>query len=198
MIDEHDHLRLRSAEHIDPIWRLWEELPAQWRGPVLGPGIGNWASITENDWPQLDLSGLPDPFAAELAWMAHWQASDGTRVSVLAMAQLANMIRRAVTEGRGYAPSIRAMDYDAAAALQSWFYLSRGKRLPSPRGRGRVHALFGFARHALIAASHDGPWWQLDFWHPRCDARIPLTDREPVANYGCSPETSRCRGCGPR
>ncbi|GFG55320.1 hypothetical protein [Mycolicibacterium agri] len=103
MIDEHDHLRLRSAEHIDPIWRLWEELPAQWRGPVLGPGIGNWASITENDWPQLDLSGLPDPFAAELAWMAHWQASDGTRVSVLAMAQLANMIRRAVTEGRGYA-----------------------------------------------------------------------------------------------
>lgn len=103
------------------------------------------------------------------------------------MAQLANMIRRAVTAGRDFPSSIRAMDYDAAATLQSWFYLSRGKRLPSPRGRGRVHALFGFARHALIAAGHDGPWWQLDFWHPRCDPRIPLTDREPVANYGCSP-----------
>ena len=89
MIDEHGHLHLRSAEHLDPIWRLWDELPAQWRGPVLGPGIENWASITENDWSHLDLSGLPDPFAAELAWMAHWQASDGTRVSVLAMAQLA-------------------------------------------------------------------------------------------------------------
>lgn len=50
-----------------------------------------------------------------------------------------------------------------------------------------MHALFGFARHALIAACHDGPWWQLDFWHPRCDPRIPLTDREPVSNYGCSP-----------
>ena len=67
MIDEHGHLHLRSAEHLDPIWRLWDELPAQWRGPVIGPGIENWASITENDWPQLDLSGLPDPFAAELA-----------------------------------------------------------------------------------------------------------------------------------
>lgn len=102
MIDEHSHLRLRSADHLDPIWRLWEGLPAQWRGPVLGPGIQNWASITENDWPHLDLSGLPVPFAAELAWMAHWQASDGTRVSVLAMAQLANMIRRAVAEGRDF------------------------------------------------------------------------------------------------
>ena len=43
MIDEHGHLHLRSAEHLDPIWRLWDELPAQWRGPVLGPGIENWA-----------------------------------------------------------------------------------------------------------------------------------------------------------
>jgi hypothetical protein len=187
MIDEHGHLHLRNAEHLDPIWRLRDALPAQWHGPLLGPGIENWASITENDWPHLDLGGLPEPFAAELAWMAHWQAIDGTRVSVLAMAQFANIIRRAVAEGRGFAPSIREMDYGAAAALQSWFYLSRGKRLPSPRGRARVHALFGFARHALIAACHDGPWWQLDFWHPRCDPRIPLTDREPIANYGCSP-----------
>ncbi|SKH58926.1 phage integrase family protein [Mycobacteroides abscessus subsp. massiliense] len=153
---------------------------------MLGPGIQNWVSLTENDSPHLDLSGLPDPFAAELAWMAHWQTGDGTRVSVLAMAQLANMIRRAVSEGRDFPSSIRAMDYDAAAVLQSWFYLSRGKRLPSPRGRGRVHALFGFAWHALIAACHDGRWWELDFWPPRCDPRILLTDREPVANYGCS------------
>jgi hypothetical protein len=28
---------------------------------------------------------------------------------------------------------------------------------------------------------------QLDHWHPRCDPRIPLINREPVANYGCSP-----------
>lgn len=51
--------------------------------------------------------------------MPHWQASDGTRVSMLAVAQLANMIRRAVTEGRDIASLIWEMDYAAAAALQS-------------------------------------------------------------------------------
>ena len=45
----------------------------------------------------------------------------------------------------------------------------------------------GFARQALIAACHEGPWWQLDDWHPRCDPRIPLINREPVAKCGCSP-----------
>ena len=97
--------RGRRSQHLhpagdgDPIWRLWEALPPQWRGPVLGEGISDWALITENDWARLDLSGLPDPYAAELAWMAHWQACDGTRVSVLAMAQLAHIVRHAAREG---------------------------------------------------------------------------------------------------
>jgi hypothetical protein len=56
--------------------------------------------------------------------------------------------------------------------------------------------VFGFARQALIAACHEGPWWQLDDWHPRCDPRIPLIDREPVANYGCSPSQITHSGLG--
>jgi integrase len=166
---------------------LWEALPPEWRGPVLGEGITNWALITENGWTQLDLRGLPDLFAAELAWMAHWQARDGTRTSVLAMAQLANILRHAIREGHPFPPSIREMDWDTAAALQGWFYATRRKRLPSRQSRARLRIVFGFARLALIAACHDGPWWQLDDWHPRCDPRIPLTNREPVANYGCAP-----------
>ncbi len=47
--------------------------------------------------------------------------------------------------------------------------------------------VFRFARLALLARCHDGPWWALDDWHPRCDPRIPLSAREPQANYGCSP-----------
>jgi integrase len=187
MNNERRSQHLRAVGDADPIWRLWQALPAQWRGPILGPGISNWPSITENDWSQIDLTGLPDPLPAELAWMAHWQAHDGTRVSVLAMTQLANIVRRAITEEHLFPASIREMDYNAAAALQGWFYASRRKRLPSQQARARLRILFGFARYALIAACHDGPWWQLDFWHPRCDPRIPLTNREPVANYGCSP-----------
>lgn len=179
------HLRPASAQ--DPIWRLWGALPVQWRGPVLGEGISDWASITENDWARLDLSGLPEPYAAELAWMAHWQACDGTRVSVLAMAQLAHIVRHAAGQGHRVPASIRQMDWEAAYELQGWYYANYRRRLPGGQSHRRLRIVFGFARQALIAACHDGLWWQLDDWHPRCDPRIPLTNREPVANYGCSP-----------
>jgi hypothetical protein len=34
-----------------------------------------------------------------------------------------------------------------------------------------------FARQALIARRHEGAWWELGYWHPRCDPRIPLSAR---------------------
>jgi integrase len=179
---------LSAVEHLDPVGRLWQELPPQWRGPVIGPGILGWEAITENGERRLDLTGLPDPFGAELAWMAHWQAADGTRSSVLAMNQLANILRRAIAVGHPFPASIRAMDWEAASALQNWFYATRWGRLTPVRGsRTRLRVIFRFARLALLARCHDGPWWAMDEWHPRCDPRIPLTAREPLANYGCSP-----------
>jgi hypothetical protein len=51
---------LRAVGDINPIWRLWEALRPHWRGPILGPGITNSASLTENDWPRFDLSGHSD------------------------------------------------------------------------------------------------------------------------------------------
>ncbi|MGH3814254.1 MAG: tyrosine-type recombinase/integrase [Pseudonocardiaceae bacterium] len=179
------HLRL--AEGLDPVGRLWLELPPLWRGPVIGPGIQEWDSVTENGDRTIDLTGLPDPFPAELAWMAHWQAVDGTRSSVLAINQLGNILRRALQENHPFPASMRVMDWDTASALQGWFYASRWGRLPPQGSRSRLRVLFRFARLALIARCHDGPWWALDDWHPRCDPRIPLAEREPLANYGCSP-----------
>ncbi len=38
---------LRTTDDLDPLWRLWQELPPPWRGPVIGPGIEDWESITE-------------------------------------------------------------------------------------------------------------------------------------------------------
>jgi hypothetical protein len=179
--------QLRSAEGLDTVQRLWQELPIEWRGPVIGEGIADWKAITENGERRLDLTGLPDPLLAELAWMAHWQAADGTRSSVLALNQLANILRRAMRENHPFPASIRAMDWPTAAALQGWFYASRWGRLPPAGSRARLRVVFRFARLALLARCHDGPWWALDDWHPRCDPRIPLTAREPLANYGCSP-----------
>ncbi len=178
---------LRPARTRDPIWGLWENLPPAWQGPVIGEGIENWEAISENGDRRINLAGLPDPIPAELAWMAHWQASDGTRSGVLAMNQLANILRLALQEHQHFPPTIREMDWSAASALQGWFYAHRWGRLPPHGSRARLRAVFRFSRQALLASCHDGPWWQLDEWHPRCDPRIPLSKREPVANYGCSP-----------
>jgi Phage integrase family len=179
--------RLRLAGDEDPVWRLWRALPELWRGPVIGPGIESWENITENIDYKLNLTGLPELIQAEMAWMAHWQATDGTRASVLALSQLANVLRRAIRDNHPFPPSIRQMDWETASALQTWFYTTRWGRFPSKGVRARLRVVFGFARTALIAACHDGPWWELDYWHPRCDPRIPLTEREPMAHYGCSP-----------
>ena len=185
MAGERQNLHLAGGQ--DPIWRLWSQLPGPWRGPVIGDDVEGWESITENDDYRINLTGLPGVIQAELAWMAHWQAADGTRSSVLAISQLANILRRAIREDRPFPPSIRQMDWETAAALQAWFYASRWRRFPPHGVRARLRVIFRFARTALIAACHDGHWWELDYWHPRCDQRIPLSEREPQAHYGCSP-----------
>ena len=179
--------RLRPAGEPDPVWRLWRQLPPEWRGPVIGPGIEGWDSVTENGDRRINLTGLPDPFPAELAWMAHWQAADGTRCSVLAMNQLANILHRAIGENHPFPASMLTMDWDTAAALQRWFYATRWGRLTPHGSRARLRVIFRFARLALLARCSDLPWWTLDDWHPRCDPRIPLSRREPQAHYGCSP-----------
>jgi integrase len=178
---------LRPAGGLDPVQRLWRQLPPEWRGPVIGPGIEGWDSITENGDRRIDLTGLPDPFPAELAWMAHWQAADGTRCSVLAMNQLANILHRAIREGHPFPASMLVMDWETGAALQGWFYATRWGRLTPQGSRARLRVIFRFARLALLARCSDGPWWSLDDWHPRCDLRIPLSRHEPQAHYGCSP-----------
>lgn len=179
--------RLRPAGAGDLADRIWLELPAEWRGPVIGPGVADWETFSENDGRRIDLTGLPVRIARELAWMAHWQAMDGTRSSVLGMNQLANILRRAIAERHPFPGSMLDMDWDTAEALQGWFYAVRWKRLPPADARSRLRVMFRFARLALIARCDDRPWWALDYWHPRCDPRIPLDGREPQANYGCIP-----------
>src|ERR1017187_1371490 len=178
---------LRPAEAGNPVDVLWAALPAEWRGPVIGPGIADWEKFSEGRSRRLDLTGLPEQIARELAWMAHWQAEDGTRSSVLAMNQMANILRRAIAGHHPFPGSVLDMDWDAASALQGWFYATRWGRLPPETTRGRLRIVFRFARLALLARCSGGPWWTLDEWNPRCDQRIPLAEREPLANYGCSP-----------
>jgi integrase len=170
----------------DPIWRLWEQLPAQWRGPVIGEGIDNWSALTA-DGRRLNVTGLPSLIVAELAWMAHWQAQDGLKVATRDLNHLATILRHAQQVGRAFPPSMRAMDWSTASALQGWYFATYLGRLPTPAARTPLRAVFGYTRLALVAHCHEGPWWHLDEWNPRCDPRIPLQRREPTAHRGCSP-----------
>jgi hypothetical protein len=79
------------------------------------------------------------------------------------------------------------MDAATAGALLGWFYATRWGRLPPPNARHRLHALFRLARQALLARCHEGQWWELDVWSPRCDPRIPLGPREPRGTLPITP-----------
>ena len=179
--------RLRSAGRPDRLARLRQDLPPLWGGPVIGPGIEGWPSCG-NSRRKIDLAGLPDPFPVELAWMAHWQETvDGTPSSVQPINQLATALRRALREHRPIPASMHAMDAESADALLGWFYATRWGRLPPVNTRSRLRGMLRLARLAMIARCHDGPWWELDDWHPRCDPRIPLGPREPRGTSQISP-----------
>src|SRR5260370_40754041 len=86
---------LRPAEAGNPVDVLWAALPAEWRGPVIGPGIADWEKFSEGRSRRLDLTGLPEQIARELAWMAHWQAGERTRPPGVAHEQKADNPRPA-------------------------------------------------------------------------------------------------------
>ncbi|GAB2959456.1 tyrosine-type recombinase/integrase [Saccharothrix stipae] len=175
-----DIRRLRPAGRIDPVETLRRDLPPAWRGPVIGPDIPGWHSPPGAHLHVINLEGLPDTIAAELAWMAHWQeVVDGTPASVQPINQFAMALRHAMREHHPFPGSIREMSWETAEALLGWFYATRWKRLPPESARSRLHSVFRIARLALVARCNQGHWWELDEWHPRCDPRIPISDREP-------------------
>src|SRR5260370_40879246 len=121
---------LRPADAGSPVDRLWLALPAEWQGPVIGPGIEDWARICDHGERRLDLTGLPEQIARELARMAHWQAADGTRSSGVAMNHLAGILRWAIAGARPFPDSGLDLDWDAPSALRGWVYAPRPGRPP--------------------------------------------------------------------
>lgn len=169
----------------DRVVRLRADLTGQWAEQIIGPMAG-WPKIEGQT--RIRLVGLPEPFATELAWMAYWQhVIDGTPVGLQPINQLANIIRRAMREHHPLPGSIAEMDAETALRLLRWFYLSRWGRTPAAQCQQRMRALIEVAGLAMIVRCHDRPWWELDMWHPRCDARIPLGDREPRGDGRINP-----------
>ncbi len=186
-------LRLVPADGSDPAGRLLADLPPAWHGEVIGPGIDGWETIVEGgrDRP-IRLPGLPARLRHEIAWMAHWQHRDGLKVSVDVCNQLASMLAWADESGRPLPSLAWAGKHDLLRLHGVWFHARHG-RLPAEYDgrRVRLERLLSYPQLALAARLHDGAWWEMDTWHPRCDPRIPLRDREPCRSVGCSPGEAR-------
>jgi hypothetical protein len=191
--DRTARLRPVPAAAADPAGRLLAGLPPAWHGEVIGPGINGWETIVEGgrDRP-IRLPGLPARLRHEIAWMARWQHRDGLKVSVDVCNQLASMLAWADESGRPLPSLAWAGKHDLLRLHGVWFHARHG-RLPAGYDghRVRLERLLSYPRLALAARLHDGAWRELDIWHPRCDPRIPLRDREPCRSVGCSPGEAR-------
>lgn len=170
------------------------DLPAGWRGGMIGPGIEGWELVGEAGRDRaLHLEGLPGRLRIEIAWMAHWQHLDGLKVPVDTCNQLASLLTWASQTGHALPESLAWADKQELLRLHCVWFHGRHGRLPAEESgsRRRLGRLLGYPRLALAARLHDGAWWELDTWHPRCDPRIPLRPREPGRSVGCSPGEAR-------
>jgi hypothetical protein len=176
------------AGGIGPVDRLLADLPPQWHGETIGPGIADWTARNgRGRMTALRLHGLPQRLRVELAWMAHWQYLDGVGVHVAGVNQIAAALAGARAANRAMPGSLRDLDWDNARRMVSVWFEARHQRLPAPVSLRSLRPLFGYPRLALTARLHEGPWWEMDTWYPRCDPRIPLREREPGRGLGCTP-----------
>ena len=112
---------------------LLSDLPAEWRGEVIGPGIATWVRVTAESSTPLRLHGLPARIRTELAWMAHWQCGEGSKVTAPEYNQLAQMRRHCIAGSKLRIDSLLDVDPKVFVPLHRGWFESRYGRLPSPR-----------------------------------------------------------------
>jgi hypothetical protein len=172
-----------------PLSLLLSDLAAAWQRERIGAAIDEWDARTEAGRSNvLRLEALPPRLRVELAWMAHWQYTDGNKVAVNMFNKAAEALRWMLERNRRPPASTLQLDPPAFTRLYQTWFESRHGRLPT---RDSVlefqRVVCGYPRLALLARCSDQPWWALDTWAPRCDPRIPLRDREPHADQACRP-----------
>jgi hypothetical protein len=190
-----DPIRLQPASPATDYGpaQLLSDLPSEWRGEVIGPGIDTWVERAETGRAaHLRLGVLPTGIRAELAWMAHWQFRDGCKVAVSEYNIAATIFRWMIETNRYTPDSVLSIDAKTFIREHSVWFESRRGRLPGNTCTAELRrVLYGYPRHALTARLNDQPWWALDEWIPRCDPRIPLRDREPLRSERVRPGQAR-------
>ncbi|NGO41699.1 tyrosine-type recombinase/integrase [Streptomyces ureilyticus] len=177
----------------DPLSGLVADLPAEWRGEILGPRIDGWITrIRPGAAMTIKLGRLPSSLRTELAWMAFWQYRDGGKVSTVEINQIAEALWWAEQAGYGRPPSLTALGEREFTKLYQASFVAHQGRLPAPSGTATLQRfLYGRPGWALAARLNTGAWWEMDVWSPRCDPGIPLRAREPRRSENWRPGNLR-------
>ena len=130
-------LRLVPAAVADPAARLLTDLPSQWHGEIIGPGIDDWESMVEAGRVRaVRLHGVPERLRHELAWMAHWQHQDGMKVAVAVVNQFASVLAWAAETGYPLPQSLAWADRAELLRLHgTWFHRRHGRLPAADKGR---------------------------------------------------------------
>jgi hypothetical protein len=169
--------------------QMWLEIPAGLRALRLTARTlpdefrSAFSKSDRDDAIAVDMRGLPEPLAREVAF-GLWRIIDSGGKVVYEQFRVLNNCLRGVTESGAASTRCSLMD----ATCESWqhemfaFEARRvGRPLTAQRKQFMGHALRRIYRFVLFAYD-DRPWWQREMWSLDLDARIPRRQREPSGN----------------
>jgi integrase len=168
-----------TAELPDDVRRDYfcrADMPSRWLEAVLE----NQPSYRAREKSvALCFTGLPGSMVTEFTWAIERQVRLGMRIHAQTTTRLTRQIALVLTDPR----------HQAVASLtdlsrEQWTHEIRkarmtGNRPLTPQGLRIMGTQLGRYLDLLVHAYHQGPWWELDVWNPRLDARIPLREHEP-------------------
>lgn len=181
------------AEVTTAAWeQQWSQVPLQWRTLRYVIDAEPASHVFDNN-PRYrgghDFTpvGVPTRMCQELAWWVWVNANEAIRnidphlLKWFSFALTATVADYRSAE-RVLPESIADLDPDVMTRHAVLGFERRNHRLPSNRSRGKIRF---FVRHLHLYVSArctDRPWWSLDLWDVRADARIPVRQHEPAGD----------------
>lgn len=167
---------------------LLSGLPAAFRTSRFVFDAEPWRSVSYS-YPvrpaaTVDVSRLPAPMRAELAWWLHSLQMGGERVNSWNVAAWVKLAEAASAQAG--VMSFAEWSVSEWLAADRRAYHDRHGRIP-PKTFEQNHGPVIRRLHAALSRVYNiGEWWRADVWDPRHDPRIPVREHEALAGHRLS------------